>query len=179
MAEPGYARRAFRDEDAPALAQIAARAIATIGPHAYSPDQVAAWAARHGDATRYIARNRNGAVITVAVDREDCLVAYSLLEEDGHLDHLYCHPAHTRQGLADRLLAEAEAQTRKSGGKRLYTEASDLARPAFERAGYTMLHQRDFAIDGVPIHNWAMEKRLGPTPAKASAASAAKANPIR
>ena len=47
---------------------------------------------------------------------------------------------------------------------RLYTEASELARPAFERAGYVMQHPRDFTIehDGreVAIHNYAMEKPL-------------------
>jgi putative acetyltransferase len=44
--------------------------------------------------------------------------------------------------------------------ERLHTEASDLARPAFERVRYEVTHKREFAIDGMPIHNWAMEKVL-------------------
>jgi putative acetyltransferase len=28
----------------------------------------------------------------------------------------------------------------------LFTKASELARPVFKRAGYTLLHRRDFAI---------------------------------
>lgn len=82
------------------------------------------------------------------------------MERHGHLDHLYCHPDHTRPGLADLLLAETEVMARHRGVERLYTEASDLARPAFERVGYNATHKREFEIDGVPIHNWAMEKPL-------------------
>lgn len=156
-----YSIRPCRDEDAEALAKIIAAAIREIGPRAYSPAQVAAWSGRHRGAERYRERVAAGDVIIVAADHEDRPVAYVLLQPDGHLDHLYNHPAHTRRGLASRLLAEAERQARARNVARLYTEASDLARPSFERAGFVMTHRREFEIDGVPIHNWAMDKALG------------------
>lgn len=122
------------------------------------------WAARHPGPERFLKRVSSGHLIWVAVDRNDKPVAYALLEPDadheGHLDMLYCHPAHTRQGLADALLARAEEQARTLELKRLYTEASELARAAFERAGYRATHRRDFELDGVAIHNYAMEKLL-------------------
>lgn len=100
----------------------------------------------------------------VAVDENDRAVAYALLEPDGHLDHLYCHPDHTRRGLADRLLTAAHDLAREIGVTKLYTEASELARPAFERAGYRVIQRREFEIPhegrGIPIHNFAMEKVL-------------------
>ncbi len=106
-----------------------------------------------------------GHAIFVASDESDAPVGYALLEPDGHLDHLYCHPQHTRQGLADELLAAAEMYAATLGLNRLYTEASELARGAFERAGYAVTHRRDFEIEHagqqVPIHNYAMEKTLG------------------
>lgn len=159
-----YAIRRYRDADADALAGIIEAAIASIGPHAYSAEQVEAWLARHPGPDRYRARVAEGHVIFVAVDASDQAVAYALLEPDGHLDHLYCHPDHTRRGLAERLLARSEDEARALGCARLFTEASDLARPAFERAGYVMTHRREFEIAHedrmVPIHNWAMEKPL-------------------
>lgn len=100
-------------------------------------------------------------MIFVACDTGDEPRAYALLEPDGHLDMLYCHPDHTRKGLANELLAHAEMVAHSEGMKRLFTEASELARPAFERAGYAVMHRRDFEVDGVPIHNYAMEKMLG------------------
>ena len=155
-----YAIRPYRDDDAEAVAAVCAAAIEAIGPRAYSAEQVAAWRARHPGPQRYRDVVADGAEIIVAADEQDEPVAYALLERDGHLDHLYCHPDHTRRGLADLLLAETEVMARHWGVERLYSEASDLARPAFERTGYSVTHKREFEIDGVPIHNWAMEKPL-------------------
>lgn len=159
-----YSIRPYRDEDAEALADIIAAAIRDIGTHAYSPEQVEAWSARHPGAERYRERVAAGHVIFVAADDADRPVAYALIEPDGHLDHLYNHPDHTRRGLANQLLAAAEVYAVAHGAERLYTEASELARPAFERAGYIATHKREFTIPHgdreIPIHNWAMAKRL-------------------
>ena len=159
-----YVIRAFKEDDAEALSDLALAAIRTVGAHGYSADQVEAWAGRHGGAEMYVERARGGHVIFVAADQADQPVAYALLEPDGHLDRLYNHPDHTRQGLAARLLSEAEQYARSQGMLRLYTEASELARPAFERAGYRVTQRRDFTIEHagthVPIHNFAMEKSL-------------------
>lgn len=160
----GYTIRPYRDEDAEALAEVNAAAIAEIGPHAYSPAQIAAWAARHPGPERFRERVAAGDAIFVAADGDDRPVAYALVEADGHLDHLYNHPTHTRRGLAALLLAQAEAHAVAQGAGRLYTEASDLARSAFERAGYVATAKREFTIahEGreIPIHNWAMEKPI-------------------
>ncbi len=159
-----YTLRPYRDADAEDLASVIKAAIEDIGPSAYAADQVAAWSARHPGADRFRERVAENDAIIVAVDGGDRPVAYVLLQRDGHLDHLYNHPAHTRRGLAARLLAEAETLARAWGAPNLFTEASDLARPAFERAGYIMVSRRDFTIEhdgkAVPIHNWAMVKPL-------------------
>ena len=77
---------------------------------------------------------------------------------------LYCRPQHARQGLAEALLEMAEEAALAQGLPRRYTEASELARAAFERAGYAVQHRRDFTIEGpdgeVSIHNYATEKRF-------------------
>ena len=155
-----YTIRLYRDDDAEALSELALAAIRVVGAHGYSEAQVAAWAARHPGPEMYRERAAKGHVIFVAVDGEDRPVAYALLEPDGHLDRIYNHPDHTRQGLAKRLLASAEMHAKAEGMTRLYTEASELARTAFEHAGYAVTHRRDFEIDGIPIHNFAMEKVL-------------------
>lgn len=159
-----YSIRPFRNGDAEALSELALAAIRKIGALGYAPDQVSAWAQRHGGPQMYRERAAKGHLIFVAVNASDVPVAYALLEPDGHLDRLYNHPDHTGQGLADRLLAKAEERARADGLARLYTEASELARPVFERAGYALTHRRDFEIEydgkAVPIHNYAMEKHL-------------------
>jgi hypothetical protein len=43
---------------------------------------------------------------------------------------------------------------------RIYMEASEAARRFFLRRGFEVLERRDLLIGEVPIHNFAMEKRL-------------------
>ncbi|MEO1488641.1 MAG: GNAT family N-acetyltransferase [Pseudomonadota bacterium] len=167
-----YTIRDFAASDAPALAELTLAAIHDVGLARYNEAQTQAWAARHHDPERFLKRVAKGARIWVAVTENDEPAAYALLETEwepsgsasGHLDMLYCHPDHTRKGLADMLLSHAESSARSDQLTRLFTEASDLARPAFERAGYTVQHRRDFTIEhegcAVPIQNYAMEKRL-------------------
>jgi putative acetyltransferase len=152
--------RTFRDDDAEALSEICRAAIAVIGPRKYSAAQVAAWLARHPSAERYRERHSAGHVMFVAECDAREPAGYALLEPDGHLDHLYCHPDHTRSGLAKRLLEAAETFAQEKGMTRLYTEASESAVGAFTQAGYVKKERRDFEIGGVPIHNYAMEKSL-------------------
>lgn len=156
--------RLFREDDAEALAELTGAAIRDIGALAYAPEQVEAWAARHPGPQRFINSAAKGDIILVAVDAADHPAAYALLEPGGHVDMLYCHPEHEGQGLAGQLLAEVEAHAAAEGVTRLFTEASDLARPVFARAGFRLVQRRDFAIPhagaDVAIHNYAMEKRL-------------------
>jgi len=159
-----YTIRPYRDDDVEALAELSLAAIHVVGQHGYSSAQVAAWSARHPGPSMYRQRVADGHTIFVAADEHDVPVAYALLEPDGHLDRLYNHPDHTRQGLATQLLMASETHARSRAIIRLYTEASELARPAFERAGYTVTQRRDFELEHngnvVPIHNYAMEKSL-------------------
>lgn len=155
--------RPYRADDAEAIAALTLAAIRTTALQAYSPEQVAAWSARHS-AERVLDRAARGDVILVAPDDGDRPSAYTVLEAGGHLDMLYCHPDHTGKGLGLALLEAAEMAARAQGVTRLFTEASELARPVFARAGYALLQRRDFTIpfgeSEVAIHNYAMEKQL-------------------
>lgn len=157
---PHYSIRRFRTEDSAALHALTVDAIEGIGPAGYSAGQIAVWSGRHNNPSRLAELASDGAIIFVAVDPSDAPAAFAMLEPDGHLDQLYCSPDHSRKGLPDRLLSAAEYHLAGSKVVRLYTEASELARPAFERAGYHVTHRRDFDLDGVAIHNYAMEKLL-------------------
>ncbi len=167
-----YTLRAFREDDAETLAALTLSAIRSVGSARYSSQQIDAWASRHPGPQRFIDRAASGDRIFVATGPEDIAIAYVLLEPEcegrGHLDMLYCHPEHTRRGIADLLLTRANDQARADGVTVLFTEASELARPAFERGGYVVTHRRDFDIEGpdgpVTIHNYAMEKILEKTP---------------
>ena len=153
--------RSFRSDDADRLVALVQRSIRDLGAGAYSPEQIAAWSSRHHEAVRFEHRHALGHRILLAVDEEDKPAAVTLYEPGGHLDMLYCHPAHAGRGLATALIHRVEAEAAVAGLPRLTTEASDLARPVFEKAGWITAHRRDFVLGDVPIHNWAMVRHLG------------------
>ena len=156
--------RPFRPDDAEALGHLTLAAIRETAARSYAPAQVEAWAARHPDPRRFRESAGKGDTILVRTDDSDRPVAYALMEANGHVDMLYCDPDHGGSGIGAALLGRLEANAGLRGIARLFTEASELARPVFARAGWTELHRRDFTLEhegaAVPIHNYAMEKRL-------------------
>jgi putative acetyltransferase len=155
--------RPYRPGDAEAIAALTLAAIRQTALRAYSSEQVEAWSARYS-VQRLLDGAAKGDVILVVSDAGDRPLAYTVLEDGEHLDMLYCHPDHTGRGLGLALLGAAEDAARKLGSTRIFTEASELARPIFARAGYTLLARRNFTIPHsgreIAIHNYAMEKRL-------------------
>lgn len=156
--------RTFRPGDEHALQDIHLASIMRVGPLAYNPAQIAAWASKTREPWEWLEWHDYGDRITMAMSSTGKPVAFALLEADGHLDMLYCHPDHVRQGHALNLVEEASLFGRKAGLSMITTDASELARPVFLAAGYKIEHRQDFLLDGVPIHNYAMCRELAPLP---------------
>ncbi len=148
--------RPFRYEDAPALSALYDASVRALGARDYSAAQIEAWASLTPSAEALIERMADGRSRLVAV--LDDIVGFIDVEADGHIDLLYVAPAAAGLGVARALLETVEALA--SGAARLYAEASETARPVFERLGYSVIRRRDFEVAGVPIHNWAVEKPL-------------------
>jgi len=55
---------------------------------------------------------------------------------------------------------DLEIHARAAGVTELYSEASEGARSLFLKKGFAEEGHRDFEIEGVPIRNYAMRKRL-------------------
>lgn len=152
--------RPYRGTDAAALAEVFERAVRGIAVRDYSPAQIEAWIGREPRAGRFRAKMADGRRCWVATDDAGQVRAFVDLEADGHIDFLFADPAVAGTGVASQLLDVLEAAARRDGIVRLYVEASEAARRFFLKRGYEVLRRRDFEIDGVAIHNYAMERRL-------------------
>lgn len=149
--------RDFIRSDAAAMAQLYFLAARQLGARHYSPAQVGAWAPQPADPAAVQRRAEDGRVTLVAVSGER-LVGYIDLEGDGHVDHLYVHPIAAGQGIGARLIDAMLARARTAGIKRLHVEASENARPLFERKGFAIQSRRALEVGGVAIHNYAMTR---------------------
>lgn len=150
--------RPYHPTDAAALTALYARSVRHYGPRAYTPEQVAVWAAT-ADVAHTAARCGDGRYVVVAQDDAGTVLGFADLEADGHLDMLYAAPEAEGLHVGSQLYATIEAHARRRGLHRIFVEASELARPLFERRGFTLLARNDLVLDGVDIHNYRMEKR--------------------
>lgn len=152
--------RRYIPEDAAAIAEVFTRSVMEIGRKDYTVEQVEVWASLAASTEQTHARCADGRTVLVAVDDVDRPLAFVDLEVDGHIDYLYCAPEVVGKDIASALYDDLELIARQSGLDRLYTEASEAARRFFLRKGFAVTAERDFEIDGVPFHNYAMEKLL-------------------
>ena len=156
--------RPFRIGDEAKLAALFHAAIHQIAAQHYSPEQVRAWAPQVPDLSRFLARGTDGRTLLVAVDDHDEPLAYGDVEADGHIDHLFCRPDMAGKGITAILYEALEKAATNAGITKLFTEASEPARSFFAKQGFEVIERRDFEINGVPIHNYRMEKRLDSVP---------------
>ena len=79
---------------------------------------------------------------------------------DGHIDMLFCAPDAARSGIASALYAEAEIRLVAFGVTYLYTEASLLAQPFFQRQGFHSLEPEKVQRGDISLLRYRMEKHL-------------------
>lgn len=158
----GFRIRAYRSADAEAVSTIYVRAITGLAGRCYSPEQVAAWAGNARTPEETDASCNDGRAVWVAVDEQDMPVAFIDLEADGHIDMMFCVPEYAGRGVASALYRELEAAALARGLSLLHVEASEVAKPVFGHWGFTLVRRNDLTIDGLAIHNYAMEKQLPP-----------------
>jgi putative acetyltransferase len=153
--------RSYERRDADDVVDVFYRSVHEVALSDYTPEQVNAWLPRRWDAEKEHQRSGDRRLVLVAEGEAGHVVAFIDLEPDGHIDRLYSAPEAAGRGVASRLYDAVEAAARDRGIKRLYTEASELARRFFLRKGFAVLERQDKVLRGVPIHNYRMAKTLG------------------
>jgi putative acetyltransferase len=152
--------RAYEQRDAADVADVFFRSVRQVAVSDYTPAQVQAWAPERRTAAQARQWLGDGRLVLLAVSADDRAVAFIDLEPDGHIDHIFCAPEAAGQGVASQLYEAAETAARQQNLSRLHTEASELARPFFERKGFRVLERQDMVLRGEPIHNYKMAKDL-------------------
>jgi putative acetyltransferase len=152
--------RPFRPEDAERLATIFYRSVREGALSAYSQTQVEAWAPVPPKPTMYRDRAADGRILLVAVGDDDLPLAYGDVEADGHIDHLFCIPEQIGKGAASMLYDVLENRARLLALPKLFVEASEVARPFFDRKGFRVLRRNEIVRREVTLHNYTMDKML-------------------
>jgi GNAT superfamily N-acetyltransferase len=126
----------------------------------YSPEQVRAWAPVLPDPAAW--HERMSVRHTLVAEEGGEVVGFAELEDDGHLDMLYCHKDAVGRGIGSLLYAAVEERARGLGVGRISAEASITARPFFVRHGFAVLRRNTVLRGGIELTNFSMEKALKP-----------------
>lgn len=150
--------RPGRDSDVGAIAAIFTAAVHELTADHYDAAQREAWAPRPPDLDAWALRLAT--LHTLVAEDEGCgIVGFIGYATDGHVDLLFVAPSHARRGVVRMLHERVEAALREAGVTELFTEASLVARPFFERQGYRMTEEQEVVLRGVTFRRFAMRKR--------------------
>jgi putative acetyltransferase len=158
-AHPQFALRPMLPADIPLLAEIFRASIEELTADDYSTAQQDAWTAAADDQDTFGARLANQ--LTLIATLEGSPVGFVSLAGKEQIDMLYVHPAVAGQGVGTMLVDALETLAASRGTAKLQADASDTAKPFFERRGYVAQQRNSVSCGGEWLANTTMEKKLG------------------
>lgn len=151
--------RPFLKEDAALLAEIMCASIEELTQADYDEDQRLAWISVLEDGDAFVKRLSEQLTILAIVEGE--IVGFASLRGKDELDLLYVHPDVVREGIGSMLVDALEKLAGARGASSMLTNASETARPFFEKRGYVAQSRNTVMIGGEWLPNTAMRKELG------------------
>jgi putative acetyltransferase len=150
--------RYYEAGDAFEITRLFYETVRSVNRTDYSKEQVEAWAPEIPDHEAWHARMAGRRTLVAEEDGE--VVGFAELEEDGHLDMLYCRKDAVGRGVGSVLYGAVEREAREQEMGRIFTEASVTARLFFERQSFRVVREETVARRGVELTRFAMEKPL-------------------
>ena len=157
---PKPSLRPYIPADLPLLAEIRCAAIEELTVEDYDDAQRRAWATAADDDEEFAQSLEKGLTIVALIGGGP--VGFVAMQEGGLIDQLYVHPSVARTGVATSLIEAIEKLAAARGVPTLVTDASDTAKPLFEKRGFVAEHRNAIEIDGQYLGNTRMTKTLAP-----------------
>jgi putative acetyltransferase len=155
--------RPYVPADAKRCAEIFRSSIDELAADDYDADQREAWASAADDEAAFGARLVGMLTLIAVVD--GAAVGFASLKGADVIDMLYVDPEYARQGAGGALIDALTRLASARGAKRLTAEASEGARPLFERLGFRAEKRNLVRVGDEWLANTTMTKSLGADPA--------------
>ncbi len=151
--------RPYVPGDARRCAEIFRSSIDELAAEDHDVDQREAWASTADDEEVFAARLA-GALTLIAMIG-GAAVGFASLKGADEIDMLYVDPEYARQGAGSALIDALTKLANARGAKRLTAEASDVAKPLFERQGFSAQQRNLVRVGDEWLANTTMIKSLG------------------
>ena len=150
--------RPYLAADARRCAEIFRSSINELAADDYDEGQREAWASRADDEQGFGAR-LTGALTLLAMIN-GAVAGFASLKGAEEIDMLFVDPEFARQGAGGALIEALTKLAQARGAKRLTVDASDSARPLFDRQGFTAERRNLVRVGDQWLANTTMAKTL-------------------
>ncbi|MCG3767326.1 GNAT family N-acetyltransferase [Vibrio cincinnatiensis] len=148
--------RKYQESDALDLWAIFYHTVRNVNLRDYSQAQVEAWAP--DGFSSEIWQQKMNLLSPFVAEIDGKIVGYSDLQENGLIDHFFCHHEHQGQGVGRQLMEHVLRMGELQGITRFYSEVSITARPFYERFGFNVIQEQTIEVRGQKLCNFVMEK---------------------
>lgn len=148
--------REFRHGDEATLRNIFFNTVRNVNSKHYSDAQVQAWAPDDYDQDEWL--ERISAINPFIATLNSEVVGYADIQNDGYIDHFFCHFKHQGKGIGKALMQALITAGHEKGISRYYSHASITAKPFFEYFGFVEVKKQQVMIRGQELTNYVMEK---------------------
>ncbi|MEX1033200.1 MAG: GNAT family N-acetyltransferase [Cellvibrionaceae bacterium] len=148
--------RCYEASDLDTIITVFTQSVHQLTGEHYTDAQRNAWAPRAANREKWAARMEG--LNTLVADGNDGIAGFLAYEMNGYIDLLYVSPRYARGGVASALYREVESALVSTGLKELFTEASAVARPFFEKQGFKFEAEQTVNRRGVGFNRFAMRK---------------------
>ncbi|MGF1741869.1 GNAT family N-acetyltransferase [Vibrio profundum] len=152
--------REYDESDACILRAIFYHTVRNVNIRDYSQEQVEAWAPDVFDSE--IWQKRMNLMLPFVAEINGEIVGYADLQENGLIDHFFCHHEHQRKGIGQSLMEHALTVGKQQGVSKFYSKVSITARPFYEKHGFKVIQEKIVEVRGQKLHNFIMEKLSKP-----------------
>jgi putative acetyltransferase len=150
--------RPFLPADARRCAEIFRSSINELAADDYDEEQREAWASRADDEQAFGARLTGALTLLAMID--GAVAGFASLKGADAVDMLFVDPEFARQGAGGALIEALTRLAQARGAKRLTVDASDSARPLFDRQGFSAERRNLVRVGDQWLANTTMVKTL-------------------
>jgi putative acetyltransferase len=159
------ALRPFLPADSKRCIDIFRASIQQLASEDYDEDQRKAWSAKADDAAAFAERLSESLTLIATLDGAS--VGFASLKGVAVIDMLYVDPAFARRGVGSALIDALIRIAQARGAEKLDADASDSARPLFERHGFVARRRNLVAVGDQWLGNTTMTRAFAKSVAAA------------
>ena len=147
--------RKYQEDDCDDLWALFYNTVRFVNIKDYTKSQVDAWASKDIKRSAWrsiLAKNQPFLAIVDGI-----VAGYADLQNDGLIDHFYCHHDYQGKGVGSALMLHIFDKSTDKGLSKLYAHVSVTAKPFFESFGFKVVTEQEVSVRGEKLTNYLME----------------------